>query len=116
MFFLELLRLKFETKFTTLTNATDSQWKQTVYKEIQLESQLPNQECANQCLNLEGGSCNVFVVSNLICFLGNFKNFNGSVSSNYTSNIVYVLPSKSVFILLYNTPNTIWDPCGMETN
>jgi hypothetical protein len=78
------------TKFQTLKNISDAQWQHSVYKKIQLESGLPQLECANQCLNFEGGKCNWFVQTNLTCFLGNSATRNGSINSNLTSNVVYV--------------------------
>jgi hypothetical protein len=86
MFFLEQLKFQLATKFKTL----NAQWQQSVYKKIQLESELPQLECANQCLNFEGGKCNWFVQFNLICFFGNSATLNGSINSNLTSNVVHV--------------------------
>jgi hypothetical protein len=78
------------TKFKTLKNISDAQWQQSVYKKIQLVSGLPKLECANQCLNFEGGKCNWFVQTNLNCFFGNSATRNGPISSNFTSNVVNV--------------------------
>jgi len=84
------------TKFKTLKNISDAQWQLSVYKKIQLESGLPQLECANQCLNFEGGKCNWFVLTNLNCFFGNSATRNGPINSNLTSNVVYVSTGKSV--------------------
>ncbi len=84
------------TKFQTLKNISDVQWQLSVYKKIQLESGLPQLECANQCLNFEGGKCNWFVQTNLTCFLGNSAPRSGSINSNLTSNVLFVSTGKSV--------------------
>ncbi len=55
-------------------------WLKKVYNIKNLERHSTELDCVNSCLNLERIKCNLFIMDQGKCFLGNIDIINGSIS------------------------------------
>ncbi len=71
-------------------------WQKKVYDMKSLERHSTELDCVNSCLNLERIKCNLFIMDQGKCFLGNIDIINGSISSDNVA--IQITTPKTVIV------------------
>lgn len=88
--FVGYLKYQMSTFINPKTLVTTTTWKANIYRSLAIGTYPVDEvDCMNQCLNVDFGSCFLFVYENGVCYLGRPELTTGSVTATFSSVTIY---------------------------